>query len=63
MYDEITYPFPNFNDYTVEVWETISNSIPHLIMDLITYAGCDTYFGNRFADNDIIKLSDNTYPL
>ena len=37
VWDERTYPFPNFNDYTVEVWERISNSIPHLIMDVITY--------------------------
>ena len=27
---EITYPFPNFNGYTVEVWEWISNFIPLL---------------------------------
>ena len=29
MWDEITYPFPNFNGCTVEVWEWISNIIPH----------------------------------
>ena len=34
---EITYPFPNFNGYTVEVWEWISNFIPHFIMDVIIY--------------------------
>ena len=34
---EITYPFPNFNGCTVEVWEWISNFIPHYIMDVITY--------------------------
>ena len=27
---EITYPFPNFNGAAVEVWEYISNLIPHL---------------------------------
>ena len=37
MWDEITYPFPNFNGATVEVWERISNFIPHFIMDVITY--------------------------
>ena len=37
MWDEITYPFPNFNGATVEVWEWTSNFIPHLIMDFITY--------------------------
>ena len=29
VWDEITYPFPNFNGVTVEVCEWISNFIPH----------------------------------
>ena len=29
MWDEITYPIQNFNGVTVEVWECISNIIPH----------------------------------
>ena len=37
MWDEISYPFPNFNSYTVEVWEWISNFISHIIMNVITY--------------------------
>ena len=36
-WDEITYPFLNFNGATVEVYEWISNFIPQFIMDLITY--------------------------
>ena len=36
MWNEITYPFPNFNDCTVEIWEWISNFIPHFIIDVIT---------------------------
>ena len=28
---EVTNPFPNFNGATVEVWEWISNFIPHFI--------------------------------
>ena len=28
MWDEITYPLPNFNGFTVEVWESISHFIP-----------------------------------
>ena len=36
VWDEITCPFPNFNSSTVEVWEWISNFIPHIIMDVIT---------------------------
>ena len=27
--DEITYPFPNFNGFTVEVWEWICDFVPH----------------------------------
>ena len=41
MWDEITYPFPNFNGAAVDVWEWISDFIPHLIIDVITYPCCD----------------------
>ena len=34
---EITYPFPNFNGTTVEVWEWISNFIPYFIGHVFTY--------------------------
>ena len=37
MLDVITYPFPNFNGSTAEVWEWISNFIPHFIMDAIIH--------------------------
>ena len=37
VWDEITYPFPNFNGATAEVWEWISNLIPQFIMEAITY--------------------------
>ena len=37
VWDEISYPFPNFNGSTVEVWEWISNFIPHFIVHVITY--------------------------
>ena len=38
-WDEITYPYPNFNGcrWSVEVWEWIRNFIPHFIMDRIIY--------------------------
>ena len=35
--DEITYPFPNVNGTTVEVWEWMNNFIPYFIVDVITY--------------------------
>ena len=34
VWNKITYPFPNIRGYTVEVWEWISNFIPH-------FMGCD----------------------
>ena len=37
VWDELTYPFPNFNGATVEVWEWIGNFIPHFMIDVITY--------------------------
>ena len=37
VWDEITYPFPNFNAATVEVWEWISTFTPHFILSVITY--------------------------
>ena len=37
MWDKITYPFFNFNDVTVEIWERISNVIPHFPERVITY--------------------------
>ena len=35
--DEISYPFLNFNGWTVEVKEWINNFIPYFIMDVIIY--------------------------
>ena len=37
VWDEITYPFPNFNGCTVEVWEQISNFYPYFMVDVITH--------------------------
>ena len=35
--DVITYPFPNFNDAIVDVWELKNNFIPPFILDVLTY--------------------------
>ena len=35
VWGEITYPFLNFNGTTIEVYEWISNFIPHFIVDVI----------------------------
>ena len=37
VWDEIAYPFPNFNGYNVDFCELIRNFIPQLKIDLITY--------------------------
>ena len=40
MWDEITYPFLNFNGATVEVWEWMNNFIPHFSgMWLLIHSG------------------------
>ena len=37
VWDEITYPFPTFKICIVEVWEWISNFIPHFMIGVISY--------------------------
>ena len=37
VWDEITYPFPNFKGCIIEVWEWIRNFILHFIWCVITY--------------------------
>ena len=37
VWDQITYSLPNFNGCSVDVWEWISNFIPHLTGYVITY--------------------------
>ena len=41
-WDEITYPFPNVNDCTVEVLEWIGNFIPLFTKHVIAYPCCAT---------------------
>ena len=41
VWDEITFLFPDFNGTTVEVWEWISNFIPHFTRHVITYPCLD----------------------
>ena len=42
VWNWITYPFQNFSGATVDIWERISNCIPHYRMDEITYP-CQEY--------------------
>ena len=41
MWDEIIYPFLNISAVAVEVWEGISNLVPHFTTHLITYPSWD----------------------
>ena len=41
VWNEMIYPFPNFNGYTIKVWEWIDDFIPHFIMDVVSYPGED----------------------
>ena len=36
----ITYPFPNFNGCTIEVWEWMINFVQHFIGNVISYPCC-----------------------
>ena len=37
LWDEITYPFPNFIGCTIDIWEWKSNFIPHFTMYRCNY--------------------------
>ena len=39
VWDEIAYPFPNFNDYAVEVYKWVSIFILHYWLCLLIHAG------------------------
>ena len=41
VWDEITYTFLNFSGTNIEGKESVSNFIPHFIMDVITYPFSD----------------------
>ena len=49
VWDQITYPFPNINGCTVEVWEWINNFIPRIIMKVINSSmlGLKLYLVNK----------------
>ena len=42
MWDGITYPLPNFNGSTVEVWKWISHFISHIIKNVVSYPCWDS---------------------
>ena len=39
MWNEIAYLFTKFSGCIVDVWEWMSNFIPHFLMDIITMLG------------------------
>ena len=53
--NKITYPFPNFNGCTVEVWEWISNFTPNLAgIDLLILVGI-TMQSSKFGKGLVIS--------
>ena len=54
--DEITYPFTNFNDCTVEVWEWISNFNTRFIMDVI-FLSMSWYQGDAMSHGIVLIYS------
>ena len=56
MWNEITYPFPNYG-CTVEVWEWISNFIPHFTGHVITNYMLSV---SKFGDAGISRYSNHT---
>ena len=54
VWEEIAYPFPNFNGCTVEVWERISNFNPH-------YTGCN-YLSIVHICQNPKEINDMTWP-
>ena len=57
MWNGITYPFPNFNGCTFEVWKWISNFIPYFAM-LIPVSKS----GPRSCLNTLRTLGSGRYP-
>ena len=49
--------FPNFNSCSIEVWEWISNFIPHFIMSVITYQCWDYSYTMFVKGTPEIQLS------
>ena len=63
MWNEIVYPFPNFNGSTVEIWESIGNFIPHFTGHVITYQCWDlsyNYVSNRAPGKIVIWHAEYT---
>ena len=58
MWDEITDPFPNFNNATVEVWEWLNKIIPHMGMCLLIHASINLINLLRITD-----LCDGNSPV
>ena len=55
MWDEITYPFPNFNGAAVEVWEYLSNFILHFTGCMIKSMLLPNFY--NFRDHSVYASS------
>ena len=55
--------FPNVNGCTVEVWERISNLIPHFIMGVITYTCWQCGSRNMTSSTQSARIKSSSHPL
>ena len=64
-WDEITYPFPNCSGCTVEVWERMSNFIPHLAHVGVWLLKLLCITGSRYASlcTERDRWTGNSYRL
>ena len=56
VWDEITYPFTNFNGCTVDFWKLISDFMPYFIMDAIAGPGAwsKSVYWSQYGGNKLL---------
>ena len=62
VWDEIIYPFPNFNGCTINVWGLIRYFTPHIMMDVIAYP-CWLLKLNHVSESGPIETIDQNLHL
>ena len=50
VWDEITYPFPNFNGAVIEVCSWLSNFIPHFTVHVINHQCWDSFYAKPIPE-------------
>ena len=64
LWGEITYPSPNFNGCTVEVWKWTDNFLPHIVIDnvIICYGGIKLKKKKQQPNVSVLQGSWPIYP-